>query len=869
MGVVYRAEDTSLGRFVALKFLPAEVAQDPAALERLRREARAASSLNHPNICAIYEIGEHDGEHFIAMELLEGQTLQNRIGGRPLPIDFLLELAIPLADALDAAHTKSIVHRDIKPGNIFVTARGQAKILDFGLAKKTQEKVAGGGAELPTVSLAEEQLTSPGAAVGTIAYMSPEQARGEDVDARSDLFSFAAVLYQMATGMPPFSGPTSAVIFEAILNRAPIPPLQTNPKLPEKLIEIIHKGLEKDRELRYQHASEMRSDLKRLRRDTESGRVSSATGEWDVGSGTQHRASRFRRLALLAGGVAAFLLIAAGGAYWRSIKPPAPLSVTRLTTSGSVQWAAISRDGKYLAYVDRKGDKQSLWVQQLTTGSATQLLPDAVATYGLVRFSPDNDSVYYTRSEVGAPRALYQISLLGGTPRKLLTPIGPKFALSPDGKWIARVRYDEHEQRSTLVTSALDGSDEKKLLDRGPPPKSGLDGPPAWSPDGNLLAVSEYGYAKLGYNLVVVPAAGGGTEKRLSFAEPMNGVDSLEWLPDGSGLVSPAMSLASPGHSQLWEFSYPSGQVRRLTHDLFRYDEAGFTADSKLLTLQGDLLSSIWVGSAAHPDDANPVTAPGGHIVGIMGLTWVPDGRIVYFTNAVDKFDFMIMRADGSNSRTLPLEGNKWFPEVCRDGHTLLYAGLPSAGVFRTIRTELDGSNRHELQPSGSDNDGGIGLQCSPDLQWVVYQSSLDKPARVPLGGGQPVQLTEKPCTHPGISPDGKWIACVDTGEAHARIAIVPFEGGNATRFLNLSATFDDNIAPLRWTPDGRGIAYIDTRGDVSNLYVQPLSGGPPAPLTHFTLENIYYFAFSHDGKQIAMSRGTWTSDAVLITNFH
>ncbi|HEY6352186.1 MAG TPA: protein kinase [Candidatus Angelobacter sp.] len=890
MGVVYEAEDLKLGRHVALKFLPAELENDPQALDRLQREARAASALNQANICTIYEINEHQGRHFIVMELLEGKTLDQRIGGQPLPLGHLLELGIQLSDALDTAHAKRILHRDIKPANIFVTDRGQAKILDFGLAKVAADRRIAEPVAITAITLDSEHLTSPGSTVGTVAYMSPEQALGEELDSRSDLFSLGCVLYQMATGTLPFKGATSAALFDSILHKAPVSPLRLNPALPEELERIISKLLEKDRDLRYQTAAELRADLKRLKRDMDSSGAVKASTLTSSAYPTAAPALSSRSVLLAEGArqhklgfglvlvIAAVVLVAAGYGVFAllhrpSLAPFQSMNITKLTDSGKAFVAAISPDGKYVVHMVEDAGQWSLWIRHIPTNSVTQIVPPSDRGFGGLIFSPDGNYIYFIQADKEHPRIglLYQIPVLGGSPKLILSDIDSAISFSPDGRRFVFLRGSSKTKTDAVLVVDADGSHEQKIAEDAFPVN--FAGSPSWSPDGKLIAVMEFYGAKngeIGQFLAVEVATG----RKIPIG-PMSRVGQVMascWLPDGSGLFVSVIGLNTNWTPQIGFISYPKGEFRRITNDLNRYAGVMSTQDGRMLiTVATEASSNIWVMPASGTT-AQAVQVSSGKNEA-ASLDWTADGRILSFVPAFQRFEFDVRKADGSGKTTILSDAEPTFdPSACGDGRHIVFTSLRSPNAITVWRMDSTGGNLKELTGASDNHTADTRSPvCSPDGQWVAYQGISGTGytiSKVPIDGGSPLQLSPESGSSAAISPDGTMVAFVTaskTGlEARPVWMVVPSTGGAPLYTINADSR---SSAKLRFTPDGKSLSYIVYEHGLSNLWAMPLTGGEPKQLTDFKSDRIFDYAWSRDGKQLAIARGPVSSDVVLLTD--
>ena len=864
MGEVYRARDTRLGRDVAIKVLPAEYAANPDRLRRFELEARAVAALSHPNIVTIHSIEREGDVRFLTMELVDGQTLSRAIPWSGLPVGQVLEIGAALADALAASHERGITHRDLKPANVMLVGRERrVKVLDFGLAKLREDP---GGTDAPTMSATQ---TGEGRIVGTAAYMSPEQAEGKPVDPRSDLFSLGIVLYEMATGERPFTGPSNALVLSAILKDTPRSVTDLREELPDELARIIRRCLLKDPEERIQTAKDLRNQLRVLKADLDSGQVDRPSAALGPASSRPRPAGGLRRWRWAGAGLlAAAALVYAGYGLLvskRVRQPDTPFrsaTVRKLTTSGRANWPAISADARLVAYVEEVPAGRRLVLRQVATAIDRVVWGPDARGVGRPTFSAGGDFLYFTCRDLapGSRLNLWRVSVQGGEPRKVLEDVGGRVTLSPDGRRLAFVRV--HGDEYALLAAGTDGSDEKVLLRRKAPEIIEPFGP-AWSADGR--AVIACVWDSEGTSDLVAVAARDGAVTRLTSVRWPNFFEVAS-IPDGSG----ALVIGNEPSSQLDQIYFvpaAGGRPQRVTNDTGEYRDVSVSGDgSALVTTQSDLQSTIWVAPDGDPRAAVAVTS--GRTEGGQGLAWTPDGRIVYGTGT---WELWIMNADGGNQRRLTGEvpGLSYQPSVSPDGRSFFFDNIPPSAVGGLLRLDIDGGGATLVAKATT----MTYPQCSPDGKWVFYAVPGDPTS--PIWMTSPDGSTKRPWKgrvdgYFAVSPDGTRLAgfYTDPGSSNRVMTITPSRGGEPDKSFSLpDGTWAGPYqGSVRWTPDGRAVAYIVGNAGVANLWTQPVDGGAPRPLTDFKDRGgIWSFDWSRDGR-FAMARGPNNTDVVMMS---
>ena len=898
MGEVYLAEDTRLRRKVALKFLPAALGDDSSRVRRFEQEALAASALNHPNIVTVYEFGADNGQQFLVTEFVEGRTLREVLHQPTFCLQDALRIAEQTALALSAAHKAGIVHRDVKPENIMLREDGIVKVLDFGLAKLTGPSPRT-GANLPLSSgdsqLTRPHVTIPGSVLGTAVYMSPEQARGQDVDARTDVWSLGVVIYEMLAGLPPFVGETSSDVIAAIL-KSEVPPLvPRDGAIPFDLERLVRKALRKNRDERYPDISDLLIDLRDVLRqlDMQAHGEHTSSSQERVSSGLRTRGPRvsssgaaepvaaparptnvvWRHTRLILATMVAVTALLAGFAVFTPrhvrtgpdstpLRPgKAPITLTPLAIGGDVAEATISPDGRLVGYVRREGIYQTAYVQSIATGASVAVVPPTETGWRSPTFSPDSSRLFLLHNESSTEiNQLHEVPVGGGRIRRVITDVDSTISFAPGGdRFVFRRNYTDRRE-SSIILANLDGSGERTLATRQI--AEGFENNPAWSPDGRTIA-----------SVAIDPSAGDEQQRCIVVIDPTDGTQkvlgrarwrwstALAWFPDGRELLLNAKEHAIAPF-QIWRVGFPRGDVLKATNDANTYRSVSVTADaSALLTVQDSATGALFVASLGDPRNGRRLTPD--TPVRFTAVGWTPDGRVLYGSNAGGHRSIWVMNADGSGptrlSRDEFVNDN---PVATPDGRYIIYQS-EQRGYSNIWRMDADGSNPRQLTFGNSANNPSV----TSDSRWVVYDAATVATAhlfKVSVEGGDPQELTTSTSHFPVVSPDGKSIAFsyYPGGSAPTTLSIVGIGGGIPR------ASFRVPSEVSRWQRDGRALIYVDNRPGQASFRRLPLETGIPTTISPFGSGQISAFDLSPDGKHVVFVRVTSESHVVKIGGF-
>src|SRR5713226_2993666 len=910
MGEVYLAQDTRLGRKIALKLLPPDFAKDQHRIRRFAQEARAASALNHPNVCVIHEVGKtSDGRHFIAMELIDGITLRERIAKRPLSVDDALVVAEQIAAALVAAHSAGVIHRDIKPENIMLRTDGYVKVLDFGLAKLSESRPGLQG--INEASTIAHVHTEPGTQMGTVRYMSPEHLRERPVDGRADIWSFGVVLHEMITGVTPFEARTRNEIIALILRRQPAR-LRFSDDVPPEFQQLVAKALNKNRAQRYQTVSALAADLKKFRRqflgETSAEPLSmpdqSAAARQRIITKASESATRHKRKvethessdawksaltyisqtaeqvlsgirehpkATIFSGITAIValsLIGPGISHrfsslfsrtpQQQVMPFQTIKMTPMTNSGQSVCAAISPDGKLFAHAEKKDGMQELLTTNVANSGFSVVVPAGDYVYRGITFSHDGNYLYFTRSvgnsDVGA---LYQVALPGGSPRKLLDSVDSPISFSPTGDRFAFVQWNRAIGEYSLMIANVDGTGARAIATRRDGKTFSVFGA-AWSPDEESIVCGAGWWDHLIHMNLVEVEVDNGKETPVG-GQQWYFVLQAAWLEDKSALIVSAKDQPLSPY-QLWRVSYPQGKAEKITRDVTEYQSGSLSQDANaIVSVQSRFVGTISVGPGGDVQRFREIKSSVGRV---YGLDWTSKGRIFFSSMVGNNMNISSINPDGSDQAALNVNAkDDYSPASSPDGRLVVFSSNRTGSLNIWRMNASDGGDLRQLTFS----DGNAHPTCSADGQWILYENQSGPTFsvwRVPIDGGDPVKVIDNNAWMPVVSPDNQFIACrYDVAAGQQGIAILPFQGGPPVKLLRIPIRERQRI---QWSADSRSLTYVDTINGVYNIWNYEIASDSRKQVTHFKSDQILAYAWSPDHKQLACDRGAELRDGMI-----